>query len=42
MPQGQANDFADVGFNFAIGGGCNVNRWVGVIGEIMYQGLPIQ
>jgi hypothetical protein len=42
MPQGRANDFADLGANFTIGGGCNINRWVGVSGEIMYQGLPIQ
>jgi len=41
MPQGQTNDFVDVGLNFTIGGGCNIKRWVGVLGEIMYQGLPI-
>jgi outer membrane protein with beta-barrel domain len=42
MPQGRTNDFVDVGANFTIGGGCNIKRWVGVLGEIMYQGLPIQ
>jgi hypothetical protein len=41
LPLGRTNDFANLGGNFTIGGGCNINPVFGVSGEIMYQGLPI-
>jgi hypothetical protein len=41
FPQSDLSSFINNGGNFVVGGGYNLNRWIGTNGEFMWQDLPV-
>ena len=41
FPTGDLGKFINNGGNFVVGGGYNVNKWLGTNGEFMWQDLPV-
>jgi hypothetical protein len=41
FPTGDLSQFINSGGNVVVGGGYNINKWLGTNGEFMWQDLPV-